>query len=248
VKLGHVTSSTGYAGRTSDRTIVLVMAAFSGSMASHLDGVNWPAVGVALALFSVTLFILVQIIKPALRSWRMKAPCNVHFTILPLQQVKLEHVLQDDLAHHVAELVLPPNSLVEIEIEILPKLSFHEESFSFGCEGADDEKPFAVERFDRLIEIGKNRWLPGQDDDYSFDRHKYFRVSTKKKRSKRSRIQLGLKLQTRTPGVYPANLFFFTDEGTGKASVTIRVEDRPRTPMRCSLHWGCYVRPLRVAS
>jgi hypothetical protein len=166
------------------------------------------------------------------------------FTILPLHQVRLDHVLQDDAAHHVKELVVPANSIIEIEIESVAKTTFHDDSWTFGCDGADDAKPYAIERFDRLIDIGKRNWIPGKDEGYSLDRHKYLRIPTDRTRSKGARLQLGLKLQTRAEGVYPANLFFFTDEGTRAAHLTIRVEDRPRTKMKCIAHWGCYVTPM----
>ena len=69
--------------------------------------------------------------------------------------------------------------VIEIEIECLPKTSFYEEAFSFGCDGEDNAKPFAIERFDRLIEVGKNCWIPGKDDGHSLDRHKYIVIQTK---------------------------------------------------------------------
>jgi hypothetical protein len=205
---------------------------------------TWSAIGALAGTCGLLILIATQVIKPLFRYWRIRAPCEVHFTILPLHQVRLDHVLQDDAAHHVKELVVPANSIIEIEIESVAKTTFHDDSWTFGCDGADDAKPYAIERFDRLIDIGKRNWIPGKDEGYSLDRHKYLRIPTDRTRSKGARLQLGLKLQTRAEGVYPANLFFFTDEGTRAAHLTIRVEDRPRTKMKCIAHWGCYVTPM----
>jgi hypothetical protein len=54
---------------------------------------------------------------------------------------------------------------------------------------------------------------------------------------------LTFRVQTRDLGVYPFQISFVTDEIEGSAELTIRVEDRPTTRMRCHSHIGCWVRP-----
>jgi hypothetical protein len=244
VKLGHRGFQPRY-GAKPDASLLWVIPVSAGTIMATMTG-YWPAIGAVAGSLGLLILIWAQIIKPLYRLWRMSAPCEVHFTILPLSQVRLDYVLQDDRGHHVKELVVPANSIVEVEIEIVPKTTFHEDNISFGCEGSDDVKPYVLERFDRLIEPGKGKcnWIPGKDDGYSLDRHKYIQIRTNKTRSRGSRLPLGFKLQTRAVGIYPANLFFFTDEGTPAANLTIRVEDRPRTKMKCISHWGCYVTPM----
>jgi hypothetical protein len=92
---------------------------------------------VAVAAF----FGAVAVGRPLLRFWRLRAPCEVHFTVVPLQQMRLDYVVQDDVGHHLKEIVLPANKQVEIEIEYVPKMMFEETRISFGCDGDDLEKP-----------------------------------------------------------------------------------------------------------
>jgi hypothetical protein len=206
----------------------------------------WPVIS---ALFGAAAFFVVvytQIVRPWIRRRRLKHPCRVYFAIPPLQHTKLEHILQDDRGHEVAEIVLPSHKIVEVELIVCPIIAFHDGGISFGCDGSDEDKPVVVERFDRLVKIGKSRWVPGEDDGYAIDRHGYIQIVTNRGRTKGSRIPLGFKLQTGRPGKYLAHIFFFTEEEVGKATLTIRVEERPKTPMRCKAHWGCYVKPSVV--
>jgi hypothetical protein len=207
---------------------------------------TWPWSMIS-ALFGGAAFFAViytQIVRPRIRHYRLKHPCKVYFAIPPLGDTKLEHVLQDDVGHEVAELVLPPNKIVEVELIICPRIGFHDWAISFGCDGSDEDKPIVIERVDRLIKIGKSRWIPGEDDGYAIDRHGYIQIVTNKGRTKGSRIPIGFRLQTKNLGTYLAHIFFFTEERVGEAALTIRVEEKPKTPMRCRVHWGCYVTPV----
>ena len=129
MKLGHDRPYSEYSAKRDDSTGLLILA-IMGALISTMSNVSWPAVGATVGVLSLLTLIWVQIGRPLLRRWRMKSPYQVHFTIIPLQQVKLDHVLQDDRGHHVKELVLPSNMVVEIEIECLPKTSFYEQGCS----------------------------------------------------------------------------------------------------------------------
>jgi hypothetical protein len=230
------------AGKKGNATLALMAAATAGMVVVMNETLQ--IVGITIGAIGLFVAIINIFVKPAWRSWRLRAPCEVHFTILPLQDVRLDYVLQDDQGHHLKEIVLPAASDVEIEIEYVPKIAFEEKEISFGCPGEDKEKPYATEIIRRLITIGKNNWIPGEDENCWRDRHGFIHFVGNKRRQKRARIPIGFKMKTGRAGVYLANMFFFTEEKPGKAALTIRVEDMPRTPMRCIAHWGCRVTPV----
>jgi hypothetical protein len=72
--------------------------------------------------------------------------------------------------------------------------------------------------------------------------HDYYHVARDVPRNTGTHFGTVFKLQTRAPGIYPVTLSFL--EGVSKR-LTIRVEDKPKTPMRCYMrgHVGCFVRP-----
>ena len=203
----------------------------------------WTIAGAVAAVLVLAITGYDIVIKRLWRRFRLKEPCEVHFAIRPLQQAPLDYILQDDLGHRVKELVVPANQVVEIEIGYEPKIAFHE--FIFGCDGDETKKPYATECINRLIDVGKSRWLPGQDDDHWRDRHKYYHVVRDKPRAVGTHVAIGFMLQTGSAGIYPANVSFLSDEIDTTLSLRLRVEDKPHSRMRCHEkgHSGCFVRP-----
>ncbi|MGZ3308543.1 MAG: hypothetical protein ACXU9C_00835 [Xanthobacteraceae bacterium] len=147
------------------------MAAVISAIVGASTSWPWAMISAVCGAGAFSVVVWTQIVRPLRRQFRLKHPCRVYFAIPALQSNKLEHVLQDDLGHEVTELVLPANKIVEIELIICPIVPFHDGAISFGCEGPDEDKPIVIERFDRLVKIGKSRWVPGEDEGYSIDRH-----------------------------------------------------------------------------
>jgi hypothetical protein len=116
----------------------------------------------------------------------------------------------------------------------------------FGIDGEMHAKPLALERFTRFITDGKgkNRWVPGVDASDSLDRKgNYHYDSAMPGRAVGSCYTMGFKIKTRSEGVFKAWLGFLTDEVDGSATLTLRIENRPRTRMVCRNHKGCRLRP-----
>jgi hypothetical protein len=206
----------------------------------------WTIAGAVAAVIVLAVTGYDIVIKPLWRRFRLKEPCEVHFAIRPLQQARLDYILQDDVGHRVKELVVPANQLVEIEVGYEPKIAFHEFEFIFGCDGDETKKPYATECINRLIDVGKSRWLPGQDDGHWRDRHKYYHVVRDKPRAVGTHVAIGFMLQTGPAGIYPAKVSFLSNEMDTTLTLRLRVEDKPLTQMRCHEkgHFGCFVRPM----
>jgi len=93
----------------------------------------------AAAVFAISIYA--EFIRPQIRKYKLKSPCRAYFHIRELGLGALSHIVQDDRAHNVRELVLPSNSIVEIEIAYVPLIEFRVEETVFGCEGHLDSKP-----------------------------------------------------------------------------------------------------------
>jgi hypothetical protein len=206
----------------------------------------WTVTSAVAAIIVLILYVWVEFIAPRIRRHQLKRPCNAYFNIQPLRMGDIGYAVQDDEGHQVRELVLASNSTAEIEIGYRPVVSFREEKLVFGCEGDEDQKPVVVEYFNRLVGVGKSRWAPGEDG-HMRDRHGFYHMDRGLPRSPELHCIVGFKLQTRQPGTYPVCVSFVTPEGVGSARLIIRVEDKPRTRMRCIVkeheQRGCLVSP-----
>jgi len=158
----------------------------------------------------------------------------------------MDYVLQDDQGHSVKELVLPPNRKQYIEIQYLCKTHFRLDTLIFDCEGELNEKPLAKERVNEFVAVGKNRWVPGQDDTDIIDRKGGYHIKVDGARNVGTWRVVGFELQTQRVGVYKANVSFVADELEGNDTLTIRVEDTPTTKrLRCLVsHKNCYPRVI----
>jgi hypothetical protein len=203
--------------------------------------------GIAAAV-TLALYAAIEVVKPAWRRRQMRHPCHVWFNIMGPSEGKISYAIQDGRPHHVRELVLAANSEIEIEVIYTPKLAFYESTLAFGCEGDSPGKPYATERFTRFVleGKGKSQWIPGVDESDTIDRHKFYWIKRHEVRNIGTHFIIGYKLKTQSAGIFPMKVFFTTDEFEGSADLSIRVEERPNTPMQCAVkeHYDCYVYPL----
>ncbi|NJO34444.1 MAG: hypothetical protein HC869_16275, partial [Rhodospirillales bacterium] len=129
--------------------IAALMAALT-ALWGELLPIALQIIAVAIAAGALLVAVHVQYVGPWLRARKLKAPCDVRFVIREHRHVQLPHVIQDDDRHIVDELVLPSNSVVEIELGYRPRIPFKLVELVFGCEGDLDAKPFVVEALDRF--------------------------------------------------------------------------------------------------
>src|SRR5437899_1662155 len=190
------------------------------------------------AILMLTAYV--EFIGPIIRKRKLRNPCKASFFIRELQKGRLDYFLQDDRAHSVKELVIPSDSVVEIEISYYPIIAFHVYETVFSLEGEAESKPEIVEALAPFVAKGEIVLPPPY-----WDRHgNYHYRSLSFGRSMGSCYTKGFKLRTRKPGIYKASLGFITDERDGSADLQIMVEEKPSIKMRCIDHKDCYVYPL----
>lgn len=134
-------------------------------------------------------------------------------------------MVQDDRVHLVKEIAVPSHSEVAIEIVLFPQLRFVQQEIYFGCEqGGVAEKPCPFEYFSSFVRQGiRGTGKPDKDHPDHY---------------------IGFKVETKKSGIYPTQVFVVEDEARGKTTgLTIKVEDRPSTKMRCTEHRKCFVAP-----
>jgi hypothetical protein len=228
-----------------------VMPSISGLLAT-IQTWPWPIVSAFFGALAVSLIWYTQIGRPWRRRRKLKRPFNAHFLITSVGRFPLNYVQQDDREHFVKELVVPPNSTIPIQIVLEPRLSFLEREIYFGCnEGlVDEQKPCAVEWFVPFVREGVRR--SGKPDDahpgHYTDYNGFYHVRQDVLYTKDARV-IGFKLVTKATGIYPAQIFTVTDDVRGRADLVIRVEQPPKTKMRCYIkgHGRCFVTPTGTA-
>jgi len=224
----------------SGRSLPLLAVALWGIVMSWEMKSGWEVLAgiTAAAVFAISIYA--EFVRPQIRKHKLKSPCRAYFHIRELGLGALNHMVQDDRAHNVKELVLPSNSLVEIEIAYVPLIEFRVEETVFGCEGQLDSKPIVEEPITPFVAKGE---LPASPNYW--DRNGYYHYrSPNTGRSIGSCYTKGFKLKTQRAGTYKVMLGFMTNEIDGSAWLYIKVEDKPKTRMRCIEHRDCHVHPL----
>jgi hypothetical protein len=215
----------------------------------------WPMLAAFLAAGSLGVIGHTQIVRPRIRRWKLKRPFRAHFLITPSSRLPLNYVLQDDDEHYVTDLVVPPNSEIPIQIVLEPRISFMQHEIYFGCDEslADEKKPRAVEYFVPFVREGVRR--SGKPDaahpGHYIDYNGFYHVRENFLYTRDCRV-IGFKLQTQATGFYPAQIYTVTDDVRGRVDLTVRVEDPPKTKMRCHLKRhrikGCFVTPIGLGA
>jgi len=226
---------------------MLGIALGDGPPLTMLDG-PFAILGGLAATVTLAAYLFIELVKPAWRRHQLRHPCHVYFNIMRPNEGDVPYVQREGKSHHLKELVLPPNYETEIELIYLPKLAFFESEIAFGCEiDNPDGKPYAFECFHRFAMPGKGKahWIPGVDEGHTLTRHKFYSITRNKPRNTGTHFIVGFKFRTEKVGVFPMKLYFLTNEIEGSADLTVRVEERPTTSMKCYVkeHGECYVYP-----
>lgn len=205
----------------------------------------WSIIGAAISGVILLISIVVNVVKPEYRRWRLKRPVRAYFHVRAIHEgPPLPYLFQNDHAHNVKELVLPANAEVEIEVAYNPLIDFHLEEGCFAIEGEQGTKP-SIEK--RIVQFVAKHVDPAVDltaKDYWDRKGNYHFIPRSSGRSIGSCYTTGFILQTHVPGTYRAWIGFLTDGRDGSAEdLRIVVAERSDTRMRCIEHWRCYVKP-----
>jgi hypothetical protein len=227
------------------------MATISAMLAT-LATWQWSMIAAFLAGGSLLVAGHSQILRPWLRRRKLRRPFRAYFLVTSLGRLPpLDYVLQDDEEHFVKELVVPPDSEIPIQIVLEPRVSFLQRELYFGCDEhlTDEKKPRAIEYFVPFVVKGvrgqgkPDAAHPGHYIDYNG----FYHVREDYLYTKDARV-IGFKLVTGATGSYPAQIFTQTDDVRGRADLKIKVEQPPKTKMRCFMKGhrskGCFVTPI----
>jgi hypothetical protein len=175
---------------------------------------GWTVIGAVASILVLVLYILVEFIRPRVRRYKLKRPCDVTFVIPSLKDAHCEYAVLDDEWHSTKEITVPPQSELYLELDLEPRLNFVESEFAFGCDGGNnlDTKPFAVEYVNRFVDRGKKGASPENDEDHYTDRDQYYHIKRDRQRSVGQHFVVGLIVKTRDVGQYRAEVWVTTEE------------------------------------
>jgi hypothetical protein len=217
-----------------------------------IGGAIAAGIAAAVAIFGFAYEFMVQ---PFVARHKLKKPCKAWFCISSTKQRKVTYAEQDSREHLVEELTLYANSEIEIELGYMSSVSLSASEIYFGCSDQNDleieKKPYVKSFFSRFVERSTREESPDTHPDTHYtDHHKYYHIKKTRHVAHGEIYSIGVKIQTREPGRYPFNIIFLGDEvGTIRNKMFIRVEEEPKTRMRC-VHWdhrwtGCFIQPKK---
>ena len=182
------------------------------------------------------LLAYIQILRPWIRRLRLLRPFRAYFLIPAREEFALDYAHQDNRAHFVKELIVPPNSEVSIQIVLEPRLSFLQRELYFGCNEAlaDKTKPAATEWFVPFVvkEVRGTGKPDASNPGHYIDYNGFYHVREDYLYTRDTRV-IEFKLATGAVGTYPAQIYAVTDDVRGKAELVINVEEAPTKKMRC---------------
>jgi len=227
------------------------LLAFAAAIWGTMQQWPWPMISAFFAAGAFSILVYIQFIRPARRRKNLGRPFKAVFLIPGHHRHRLDYVVQDSVDHSLSELVLPSQSKCEIQIMLSPVISFKSSELTFGFDWmgkTDLIKPVPTDYFVPFIERGIRRsGNPDTDPEHYVDFNKHYHIRRDSLYVLGQDIIVGFKIQTRDSGVYKAQLSFKAEEVEGTAELTVRVEDRPQTPMRCICH-GHLLGPINAPS
>jgi hypothetical protein len=230
--------------------VAAVMAAISAMLAA----LDRPTVSVLLGATTLFLVWYTQIFRPWRKRRQLRRPFDAYFLIPSADQFALDYAQQNNRAHYVRKLVVPPHKEIPIQIVLEPRLSFMQRELYFGCGEhlADEEKPRATEWFVPFVREGirKSGKPDAEHPGHYTDTNGFYHVREDYLYTSDTRV-IGFKLLTGRPGTFQAQVYTVTDDVRGQADLKIKVQGPPKTKMRCHRKWHrirlCSVKPAQQA-
>jgi hypothetical protein len=211
--------------------LLLVTAALVGTVST------WPWSMISAAIGAAALLILVHVnfLRPWRRRKKLKNPAIAHFVIPSNKHHGCDFAVQNEQEHLVKTIVVPAQGEILIDLRIQPRMAFVTSEISIGCEGEVTETPFATEYLNRFIETGEGKHIiPGNGNRHYIDKYHFYHCRESQRQWSRGFVlSLAFKLKTRKSGRYVLDIYFVGDEVEGKDQLTIIVEDKPKTVIRC---------------
>jgi hypothetical protein len=205
-------------------------------------------------ILTLAAYCLREFVYPSIRRARLKWPVKSYFVITSNDRFDLRYAVQDDQEHEVKVLVLPSHTH-DLFMHIIwrPKLDFTQSSGEFSFEGARQRKPLINYWFHPFIKIGHSIRRPGEYPGHYIDYHDNYHIGGAHQRARGQTITSAFKITTRDPGMYYLKMGFVADgidgvaDGTpGAIGLRVRVEDNPKTEMRCECHRHCLIKPRTI--
>ena len=192
------------------QTITLVVAALLLGVAFMTEPTWWGewgswliptvAIGVAIAILVVALWS--NFVRPRIRKLKLKKPCTAHFSTTAGERPTVIEV--------------PKNETVDIQLRILPKIEYSEDRMRFGFIGDPNSRPRPISVLNKYVDVGRNRERsPATTDDF-IDVKGNYHVLDPVLRTPGTEHTTGFVIETKAPGEYQAQLYFWGEGVEGK--------------------------------
>jgi hypothetical protein len=197
---------------------------------------------------TVIFYIAKEFVYPAVRHYRLKTrPIDLYFIVTSADRYDLGYVEQDENQHRTLDLVVPTHcDDLYIAIIYQSNLAFNQTHFVFSFNaGSRDQHPLIKHWFLEFIRVGINKKLPGETPTHFIDHHDAYHITDVAFRPKGQWATYGFKVSTRGPGVYRAQIEISADGVEYATSLSLYVEEIPKTIVRCVDHPDCFIRPRK---
>jgi hypothetical protein len=202
-------------------------------------------VSTVFIILTLVAYFIREFIQPlARRHLMLKWAVQSDFVIVETEKYKNDFVIQDDDEHLTSELIVPPHEDVYIHLRFKNRFSFTQYHFALYFSGDIDKKP-TVENFHlKFVRRGQRRdKSPETDSSHYIDYHGCYHIEETKHRAWGDYFVYAFNIKTREPGTYNAEITINADGVSAVSRLKLRVEPYSSQRMRCTCHWGCFIRP-----
>jgi hypothetical protein len=136
--------------------------------------------------------------QPRRRRYRLRLPCSAWFHIPAQNQRQISFAEQNHDSHHVEELTLATNSVVEIEFLFHPLVSFEVSEVYFGCDSPKGSQPIVQSYRNLFIDRGVPEESPETHPDTNYtDNHNLYHIRKSRVLAHNEVYSYGCKIETR---------------------------------------------------
>jgi len=152
-------------------------------------------------------------IWPGIRKWILRKPCTAYFKIDS----------QEDDANPTT-ITVRENSRVEIQMRLVPRISYVETGYIFGFTGHPNKKPIPKSIVNTFIANGINReQSPNDTPEHFVDYKGNYHIARERTRIKGTTYAIGFRIETGKPGEYELFMNFLEEEGIGRLKNKLKI-------------------------